>query len=475
MFMGGARVALTLTSMVSSILLARLLTAKEFGFVDMAILAITMTSLFSGLGLSFAVIQSQIARGPLAFHAFVITATTGGVLMLIIEAGATPLAALLGNESAAPVFRWLAPMVLFGGLGLIPDALMQKDMLFGRVSSIAILSELSYVAVALILAYRGFGVWSLVYALCVRSSLAMTANWILCPGWDWIVPRPWDWGLVRSLLSFGLTAAGGGLITFAYSMTDGFAVSRWLGTASLGIYQRSVNLTSRSIDGINNAVSAVLLPSYAKLQDERPRLMQAYLKSLRLLAIVLVPIGMGLLVLAEDLVTTLLDTPWLPMVLPFQLFSVISTVKPLSATTSVLFTAVGQPGTNFKAGILVLTIMIPMIIVLLPFGVGGVATAVLISQMGGLVFNVVHANRVLPGVARGMVRSVRPAVMAGLAMIVAVHLAKPLIHQLTGVPEGILDLLMLMAVGVLSYSLILLLQQRTLPGELKELLLKQRS
>ena len=473
MFMGGARVALTLISMVSSILLARLLTAQEFGFVDMAILAITMTSLFSGLGLSFAVIQSQLPRGPLAFHAFMITASTGAVLMVIIALGASPLAALLGNETAAPIFRWLAPMVLFGGLGLIPDALMQKDMLFGRVSSIAILSELSYVAVALILAYSGFGVWSLVYALCVRSLLAMTANWILCPGWDWIVPQRWDWHLVRSLLSFGLTAAGGGLITFAYSMTDGFVVSRWLGTASLGIYQRSVNLTSRSIDGINNAVAAVLLPSYAKLQNDRARLAQAYLRSLRLLSIVLVPIGLGMLVLAEDLVVTLLDTPWLPMVVPFQLFSVISTVKPLSATTSVLFTAVGRPGINFKAGVLVLIIMVPMIAILLPFGVGGVATAVLISQIGGLIFNMVHANRVLPGVARGMVRSVRPAVVAGIIMVIAVHLGKPLIHQFTGVPAGVLDLLMLITIGVLTYGVVLLLQQRTLPGELRELLLKR--
>ncbi len=472
--MGGARIGLTVITTVSSILLARKLTAEEFGFVDMAVLAIMMTSLFSGLGLSFAVIQSQVARRPLAFHAFIITSTTGGVLALVIGLLAEPIASLFGNAAAAPVFRWLAPMVLFGGLGLIPDALMQKDMLFGRVSAVAILTEIAYVVVAVTLAYSGYGVWSLVWALFVRSALAVTTNWVLSPGWDWIRPVPWDWNLVRSLLRFGLTAAGGGLITFAYSMTDGFAVSRWLGAAALGVYQRSVNLTSRSIDGMNNAVSAVLLPSYVQLQNDPPRLSQAYLKSLRLLGIVLVPVGCGLMVLARDLVVTLLEARWLPMVLPFQIFSMVSTVKPLSATTSVLFTAVGRPGVNFKAGAIVLAVMIPMIVVLLPFGVGGVACAVLVSQIAGFVYNLIQVHKVLPGTPIGMFRALRPSLFAGGVMVAAVSVAIPLVHGWTGQDAGIVNLVALIAIGVISYTGALYAVQPSLPGELFELILKRK-
>ena len=471
--MGGARVAVTLITTVSSILLARKLTAQEFGFVDMAILAITMTSLFSGLGLSFAVIQSPVERRPLAFHAFIITATTGAVLAIIIEVLAEPIAALFGNASAAPVFRWLAPLVLFGGLGLIPDALMQKDMLFGRVSTIAIVTELSYVIVAVVLAYSGYGVWALVYALCVRSALQVTTNWILSPGWDWIRPVPWDWDLVRSLLRFGLTAAGGGVVTFAYSMTDGFAVSRWLGASALGVYQRSVNLTSRSIDGMNTAVSAVLLPSYVQLQNDPPRLSQAYLKSLRLMAIIIVPVGCGLMVLAQDLVVTLLEARWLPMVLPFQIFSMVSTVKPLSASTSVLFTAVGRPGVNFKAGILVLVVLIPAIAILLPFGVGGVACAVLISQIIGFVFNLIQMQRVLPGTPAGMLRALRPAVIAAGIMVAAVVLSMPFVSGWIGQTSGILHLVILVVIGVITYAGSLYLMQPSLPAELREMLSKR--
>ncbi|MCC6397831.1 MAG: lipopolysaccharide biosynthesis protein [Bacteroidetes bacterium] len=471
--LGGANVFLRVVTMVASILLTRRLTAVEFGFVDMAMIALTTTNLFAGLGLPMAVIQSQADRRKVAYQSFVVTASIGFVLMILVYLFATPIADLLGNETAGVVLRWLSPLVLFGGLSMIPEAILQKDLLFGRVSIISVVTELVYIGIALWLAYTGFGVWSLVYALLVRSALSVALNWGLCPGWDWITPRPWDSKLLRELLGFGVTAAGGGAITFVYGMVDGFTISRWLGPGALGVYQRAVGFTSRTIDGINRVLGAVLMPSYALIQDERERLSRAYLKSLRLIACIIVPAAMGMLILAPEMITTLLTEEWYSMLVPFQILCVASTVRPLSATTSALFTSTGRPGYNFRAGLVVLGALVPAIALLLPQGITGVALAVLISQVIGFGYNMYQMRLVLPGTGSRMIPAIAPAAGAALAMMAIVHLAKAPVASLTGVGNAGIALGILCAVGALTYAGVLVLIQRPLVMEVLGLAFKR--
>ena len=471
--LGGANIFLRVVTMVASILLTRRLSTVEFGFVDMAMIALTTTNLFAGLGLPVAVIQSQADRRKVAFQSFVVTSGIGFVLMILVYLFASPIAVLLGNESAADVLRWLAPLVLFGGLSMIPEAILQKDLLFGRVSIISIATELTYIGIALWLAYSGFGVWSLVYALLVRSALSVALNWGLCPGWDWITPGAWDRKLLRDLLSFGLTAAGGGAVTFVYGMVDGFSISRWLGPGSLGIYQRAVGFTSRTIDGINRVLGAVLMPSYAQIQDERDRLSRAYLKSLRLIACIIVPAAMGMLVLAPEMITTLLTSEWYSMLVPFQILCVASTVRPLSATTSALFTSSGKPGYNFRAGLVVLGILIPAIALLLPHGVVGVALAVLISQIVGFGYNMFQMRLVLPGVASRMLPAIAPAAGAALVMMAIVHLLKSPVGTFAGDGHAGIALGILCVAGALTYAGVLFLIQRPLVMEVLGLALSR--
>jgi len=471
--MGGANIGLRVITMISSVLLMRILDPGDFGIVGAAMIVLYTTSLFAGLGLSFALIQSRADRGQVAYQAFVVTSIAGMLLFLLILINVHPLASLLGKADVAPILGWMAPLVFLGGISIVPEALMQKQMLFMRMSLIVIIVELTYVGMALGFAYAGFGLWSLVYAALTKSVLTVVLDWSLTPGWEWITPKPWNAKLMKELLTFGIHSTGGGLTTFVYSFIDNFSVTRWLGTVQLGYYQKAFDFTSRTVDGLNNVISTVLLPSYAQIQTEHERLSRAYLKSLRLISFLIVPVAMGMLVVAPEMVSTFLTGEWTPMIVPFQILCLVSTVKPLSATTSVLFTSTGRPVYNFRAGLVVIVILVPMIALLIGSGIVGVAVAVLIAQTVGFGFNMYQVTKVLPATASRMPMAIAPALLASLAMMLGVTLSKPPLLSLAGGTHTAVTLAAMVVLGAVVYATAIFLIQRDLVNEVVELTLRR--
>jgi PST family polysaccharide transporter len=471
--MGGATVVLRVISTVAAILLARILDPEDFGIVALAQILLVTTNLFSGLGLGPAVIQSRADRGKVAFQTFVATAVSGLVLFLIILLNTGSFAELLGNTDVIPVLSWMSAMVLFGALTIVPEALLQKELLFGRVSTTIIVSEMIYLGIALTMAFTGFGLWSLVYANLARGMTMMTMMWILCPGWEWLKPKPWDKALMRDLLKFGVHSTGGGFITFFYSIAPNFMVGKWLGATALGFYSKAHEFTRRTVDEINNVIGAVLLPSYAKIQAEPDRLSRAYLKSLRLVSFVTVPIALGMFITANEMIGTLLGAKWLPMVSAFQILACVSVIKPLSASTSALFLSLGRPVFNLKAGLVVTGVMIPLALLLLEYDIAGVASAVLAGQIAGFAYNMYQVHTVLPGTASRMIPAAAPSLGASAVMMLGVYLTKEPLLNAVGGTHSLLSLGAMVGIGVVLYGGVLLLIQRPLVLEVVDLALSR--
>ncbi|MBP1647996.1 MAG: rane protein of unknown function [Bacteroidetes bacterium] len=468
--MGTATIGLRGISIISSILLARLLDPVSFGIVGTASIVLSTTNLFSGFGLGPALVQTRADRGKAAYQSFVVTSMTGALLTLIILLFSGTFARLLGHPEVTPVLQWMSFLIFLGSLMIVPEALLQKELLFGRISKIVVVVELLHIGVALGLAYTGFGYWSLVWSSLAKSLATVTLYWIVSPRREWLVRKPWDRGLMKSLLTFGIHSTGGGIITYVYSIIDNLTVVRWLGTASLGLYGKAYDFTSRSVDSINNVLGTVLLPSYARIQGETERLKRAYLKSARLISFVTVPVSMGMAITAPEVVSTLLGEKWIPMIPAFQVLACVGLVKPLSASTSALFLSQGRPSYNVRAGLVVLFTMLPLFALLLPAGIVGIAFAVLGAHIVGLAFNVYQMQSVLKGTALNMVTAPLPAIAAGLVMMGAVQLSKEPLRLAGGGGHGVATVIGLVIVGVAAYGIVLFLIQRPLVLEVKELI-----
>ena len=249
--------------------------------------------------------------------------------------------------------------------------------MFGKLSGASIISNFFEKGITVGLAFLGFGLWSLVYGYLAAALINLILLWIACPGWEWLKPKPWNSRVMKELFQYGGQSTGSGFMSFFNSNWDDWLVGRVLGPASLGFYSRAYSLTNQTIAGFNRSVlTGVLFPSYTKIQDEKERLSRFYIKSLGIVALIMAPIAMGIFIISAEMIPIVLGEKWLPMVTTLQIFAFMGLVRPLAGSTAPLFQATGRPNYNFRVGLVMAAVMIPLVFLLLNWGIEGVALAV---------------------------------------------------------------------------------------------------
>lgn len=465
--MAGATLASRPIAILSMIVLARLLDPADFGLIALASVLFGTAQLFSGLGMAQALIQSQRDVRLVAFQAFFITCLSGLFLFLLLNWRIDFFATLLGNRELAPILRWMSLLLLFNTLALVPEAILRRDLQFGRVSVAMIVNNGMTNLVAIILAFLGFGLWSLVWGQLSGALARMLLLWFSTDGWYWLRPQRLNRTILGEIIPYGLKATSGGLVNFVNSNWDDWYVGRILGAAALGFYDKAYNLTNGTIAGLNTSIlNGVFMPSYARIQNDPARLKRAYLKGLGLSAMLMAPLSMGVFAVAPEMVIVLFGDKWVPMIPTLQVFAFMALARPLAASTSPLFRAIGKPELDLQGGIVVLVTMIPMILYMIGWGIEGVATAVVLSFVFGLLFNIYKLNSLLPGVAREMIPAVAPSLVSSALMVGAVMLTRVLLHQSAAGLTQWMVLLILVIVGGVAFAVSGYLMQRTLIHEL---------
>jgi O-antigen/teichoic acid export membrane protein len=473
--LGTSTIGLRIFSVFTSIILARLLSPSAFGQVALAQVVLSIVALLSTLGLPTAVIQTPLDRSKAAFSALAINTVAAAVVCGGIMITAPWLGFLLGDPQVEPVLQLLSLTILLGGVTRVPEALIQKDLLFGRLSIMGIITEIVTVGVSIGLAWKGWGVWSLVYGAIAGAIANAVVAWLFLPSVGWVRLANWDRGIVKQIAGFGMRIVGSASVYSLYSYTDNYVVGRVLGTESLGFYSRAVDLTSKTVDSINRIIGVVLFPSYAKVQDDKERLSRAYLKSLRMIALLTIPIAGGLFAVAEELIVVLLGKEWAPAVPALKVLTFMSLLKPLSSTTSALFISTGFPEYNLRAGLVVTAALLIGIFVFLSGGLVGVAAAVVFAHAVGLVYNVYQVQSILPRTVVKMGEAVLPVFVACVIMVIGVFGVRMLLVAFQSTSLTIPSLILLVVTGMVVYGAVLAIIQRPLLGEIWGLIRSKRS
>jgi PST family polysaccharide transporter len=457
--MGGLTLVTRPFTLASSILLARLLVPEDFGAVAMAMILLGSSNLFAGLGMEPAVIHSELDKDKVAFHAFMVVVATSLVLLTFVVLNAGWLATVLGDPSIEPIIRVMSLLIVFNSWSLVPGAIAKKDLQFHVIAKASLWSTIVNMIVGLTMALLGFGVWSLVFAQLLGSLAGTIVEWLLAPGWAWLKPVRWDWTITRSLLSYGLQVTSSGLIKYFHSNWDEWLVGRRLGTSSLRYNTKAYDFTNRTITQLGtNVVGGVFFPTYAKIKENSEKLRRAYLQSVQLISTLMFPVAMGFLVTAPLMIPVVVGDKWLPMVTTLQIYSIMILSRPVSANTSSVFNALGMPKFNAQSGLLLSVVMVPLAFLLLPYGIAGVAAAVVIGDFAGLALNLYRINKAVPGSGKQTFGASLPAFAAALAMSVFVFLIQKYLVQSLG--TNILTLLIVILVGVVVYGAGTLLFQR---------------
>lgn len=322
------------------IILARLLAPHDFGLFGIAMLAIATLETFSQTGFQAALVQKKKNVEPYLDTAWTISAIRGIILFLILFSSAPLIANFFDSAQATLIIKVIAVSTLLSGFRNIGIIFFQKELQFNKQFIYEVSGTLVDITVAISLAFILRNVWALVWGGLAANFVRVFMSYIIHP----YRPRiKFEKEKFQELFGFGKWVLGSSILVFLITQGDDIFVGKMLGVAALGFYQMAYLISNLSATEITHVISQVTFPAYSKLQDDLPKLREAYLKILQLTTFISIPLAGGIFIFAPEFTKMFLGDKWMPMVPAIEVLVLAGLLRSISATTGPVFQAVGKP------------------------------------------------------------------------------------------------------------------------------------
>lgn len=417
-WVAGSRVASQVFTWAVTLVVIRLLEPADYGLMALATMFTSFMLLLSELGLGPAMIQARELQRDQLPDIFGTTLLFNIGLTALTWAAAPSIAAFFDEPALTEVLRVLALQFLLLAFTLMPEALLQRGMQFRSWSLGNLGAHVAGSLTTLILAVQGFGVWSLVWGnLLTFITRALVLNWLVpCLFVPRLRPRR-----IIEMLRFGGHVTVTRVLWFAYQQADYLIVGKLLGRDALGFYSVSYQLAAMPMQRLSSIVNRVALPAFARVQAEPDLAGRHYLKAVRMVSLIGVPVMWGISGVSPEAVPLILGAHWAEAQIPLQ---IICLVIPLRMTSNLLTPALQGMGRSDVGLYNMLRVFVTMLAAFLfgvQWGIVGVAMAWALAWPAVYAFNL---GRSLPRMnlrRRDLVRNLARPWAAGLAMLAAVY------------------------------------------------------
>jgi O-antigen/teichoic acid export membrane protein len=431
---------------LTTLILARLLDPADFGLVAIGILVINTLGMFRDMGLGAALIFQKKDIEKAANTSLILFPIIGLVLFATSYILAPFSAAFFNNDESESVIRYLSVTLLLVCTGLTPSILLDRELNFKRQTFPEVGSIVVYAAIAIPLAYGGFGVWSIVWGKIISEVAWVAITWAVSP---WKLSLEFDWAIAKEMLKYGRHIMGVTMISFLLSNVDNGFVGKLLGATSLGFYTIAFNVSNLPALNITQLVNRVMFPTYSKLQEQKETLVRVYMKSIKYVSALSAPISLGMMVVAPELVTVFLGEKWAPAVSTLQILCIAGLFRSIRASMGPLLAALGRPDLLAKYSLYELVMMC---VLLYPFsinyGIFGAGLAVTISVVIFTVIGYVVTDNLLKIGWKQFLDSILASFVSSALMVAAMIIFGLLIPT-----TGISKLIILSSFGGISYLL----------------------
>jgi PST family polysaccharide transporter len=400
--------------LLSTIVLARLLTKDDFGVVGYAVTTIAFLDAMSDLGIAPAVIYHPEEKSVLNTAFWLGLAISVCLFALTWSAG--PLVALYFRDPrASQITQVLALTYPISALGNIHEAILRKRLNFGKNFIPDFFQALTKGGISIIFALLGYGPWSLIIGQISGALVAVAAFWIVT---RWRPALAFSVEKARSLLRYGIQIVGVDLLGIFLLNVDYLLVGRYLGAAALGVYTLGFRIPDLLILQFSRILSTVIFPIYTRMRDIPNSLARAFLFTCRYVSLVTVPIGLGLALLARPLVEIAFTDKWTDAVPVIQTISIYAMLLSLAYNAGSAYKAQGRPQVLTQLGLIRIVLLVPALFwaVTVPKSISAVGwMQVAVALIGGSI-NLYAAGRLLRVPFLSILDSLRPAAAAGAVL-----------------------------------------------------------
>ena len=294
-----------------SIILARLLGPEKYGTMAIMLIFIAIAQVIIQNGFQTALIQKKEISDADLSSVFWVGLMISGALYLLIFLAAPLISDFFGDPAITSMLRVLSLILFSGSVVSVEIAIIARQMNFRLQCLATILADIISGAIGIAAAFRGLGTWALVLQQLIKNiCLMLILMWWL----KWRPKRMISGESIHSLFSYGWKVLVSGLIDTIYSNLYTPFISRLYNATMVGYYNRANQFPQVIVNSMAQTLQAVMLPAFAKTQDERQRGRQMLRRTIKMAGFVMFPAMFGIMAVAEPMIRILLGEAWLPAV-----------------------------------------------------------------------------------------------------------------------------------------------------------------
>ena len=422
------------------IIMARLLTPKDYGLIGMLAIFLAVAQSLIDSGFSQALIRKQDRTDVDNSTVFYFNIVVSSALYLILFIAAPFVADFYNQPELTSVMRVVCLGVILNSLAVVQRALLTVRIDFKTQAKASLSAAVISGCIGIVLAYCGFGVWSLVVQQLLNLSVNTLLLWIFS---KWRPIAVFSWKSFHELFAFGSKMLASGLLDTLYRNIYPIVIGKLFSASSLGHYTRAQQFSEFPSSNVTGIIQRVTYPILCGIQDETERLEAVYRKFLKLSAFIIFPLMIGMSAVARPFIDIVLGTQWGFCGQLLQIICFAMMWYPIHAINLNLLQVKGRSDLFLRLEIIKKILGITVLCITAPFGLVVMCYGQIFNSIVALVINTYYTSKLINvGFIRQM-KDLLPTILLSLIMFWAILLVNGFIevnmHRLViGVLVGII-------------------------------------
>lgn len=421
-WLGAAKLVTQLYTWVLTVMVMRLLVPEDYALMAMAGVFITFIAQFEELGLRVKLVQMKDYTLDYARRVFGLVLTTNLVLVLLLAATSPLIADFFGQQRLIPIIIVLALGMMITALSAIPDALVKRALDFRSLAIVDVIRVCAASTATLVLAWMGFGVWSLVASSLIGALIGTLGLLIVSP---FRALPSFDFRDMRDTLQFGGLVMLQRLVWWAYSGLDSILIGRFYPAAALGIYGTAGTLATLPLTKVGQILNVLSFTGLSRVTQDEEMFRHYLARATKLVALILFPAFFGVAAIADEFAPVVLGEKWNGLGAIAAILALSAPSRCISMVMTESLNSLGKPHLHLRCMLVTAGLFAAGIVAGLPFGLAEIAAGVAAASLLAFLHNARLVCREVGMSLAALLYGMWQPTFAGLAMLFVLLAARP--------------------------------------------------
>ena len=375
-----------------SLILARILLPEEFGLIGMMAIFVAVGNTLLNAGLTQSLIRTENPDEDDYSTVFYFNLASAVLIYVLVFLLAPYIAQFYQQPILTDIVRLYCITFIFSAFAAVQLARLTKKMDFKTQTLVAIPATIIGGITGVIMAYSGYGVWSLVWSSLITSFFSSAQLWFYS---KWKPPLVFNKHKFRKHFGFGYKLLLSGLLNKIFENIYLLIIGKYFSAAQVGFYTRAETTKQLPLSNIFNTLDKITYPMFAEIQNDNVRLKRVYKQLLQMVIFTVSPILLFIAVLGEPTFRFLFTEKWLPAVPFFQILCVTGILYPLHVYNLSILNVKGRSDLFLKLEIYKKIVIIITVIITLPIGILALLYGQIVISVISIFINTYYTGKFL--------------------------------------------------------------------------------